>query len=158
VYLLNDFTLSPVFNIRGLDLDSGLTYQNYPIYKTVNSVQFRNYIGIDENNYLINKVNAYENSDGVIKLGKQQVIYNNGVRPLAIQFNVQDIRYLSDGITIDTTYTTPGADTLAELAKYTKGFFIVRQERVLTIYAQGVAISKTNDGFGNLPLLKSDNN
>ena len=158
IYLLNDFTLSPVFNIRGLDLDSGLIYQNYPIYKTVDSVQFRNYIGIDENNYLINKVNAYENSDGVIKLGKQQVIYNNGVRPLAIQFNVQDVRYLSDGVTIDTTYITPGADTLAELAKYTKGFFIVRQERVPTIYAQGVAISKTNDGFGNLPLLKSDNN
>lgn len=145
VYLLNDFTLSPVFNIRGLDFDTATAVPYYhvdPVYTAVSGV--RNYIGVDDNKYLINKVNQYENSDGVIKLNQKQVMFNtpstSGVQPLGVQFNIID------------------ANTITELQKYTKGFFIVRQERVPTIYAQGVTISKTNDKFGNLPLLKYNNN
>lgn len=137
VYLLNDYTLSPVFNIRGLNFDESYSYSDQPLFYTSGE---RRYINTTEDGYLENGINSFENAAGVIKINKKQVIYNNGVNPLGIKLKIQY------------------QETLTKLKKLTKGFFIVRQERIPTIYAQGVSISKTKDKYGNIPIIKSNNN
>lgn len=131
VYILPDFTLSPVFNIRGLDLSIGSSVTDIEVNNLENE---RFYINSDADGYLINKTNYFENSKGVIKLPKVPVITENGVFPLGITFTFSNsvINYLKE---------------------YTKGFFFVRQKRIPTILAQGCTIGKTKDPFGNLPVL-----
>lgn len=135
VYILNDYTLSSVFNIRGLNFDKSDAYSNQPVFS--NGSTNRNYINTTEEGYIANGVNSFENALGVIKINKRQVIFNNGVKPLGIKFKIQD------------------DSTLTELKKYTKGFFIVRQERIPTIYAQGISIAKTKNDYGNIPIIKA---
>ena len=65
---------------------------------------------------------------------KLQVMWDNGTKPLSIKFT----------------------NTTDDMSKYVKGYFIVRQERIPTIYAQGFSINKTKDKYGNIPVLRGD--
>lgn len=135
VYILPDYTLSPVFNTRGLDFSLGSTTQNFPLYDSNNK---RVYIN-SSNGIINNKLNPFENTKGVIKLPKEQVITSEGVKPLGIKFTF-------GGFENDLSIIT-------ELKKYTRGFFFVRQERIPTILAQGCAIGKTKNDYGNIPII-----
>jgi len=133
VYLLNDFTLSPVFNTRGLDLSIANAVSSYIFEENDERI----YINYDSDGYLINKTNTYENANGIIRLPKNQVIFEDKVKPLGIKFILQQ-------------------GTIERLKTKTKGFFIVRQERIPTIYAQGITIGKTANEYGNLPVIKNE--
>lgn len=140
VYILSDFTLSPVFNIRGLDLSLNQSNKLFDIYDENGK---RIYIDSDSDGYIINKSNDFENIKGVIKFPNNQVIFEDGVKPLGIKFTFQ---------TDDNNL-----NVIDELKKYTKGFFFVRQKRIPTILAQGCTIGKTKDAYGNIPILSINN-
>lgn len=135
VYILPDFTLSPVFNIRGLDFSIGNQHKSFDLYDNENKRVYINSL----DGLINNRINYFENSKGVIKLPKQQVITSEGVTPIGLKF----------------TFGESENDTsiINELKKYTKGFFFVRQERIPTILAQGCAIGKTKDEYGNIPII-----
>lgn len=135
VYILPDFTLSPVFNIRGLDFSIGNQHKSFDLYDNENKRVYINSL----DGLINNRINYFENSKGVIKLPKQQVITSEGVTPIGLKF----------------TFGESENDTsiINELKKYTKGFFFVRQERIPTILAQGCAIGKTKDEYGNIPVI-----
>lgn len=134
VYLLNDYTLSPVFNTRGFNFDQT---NIIPTVFSAGELNNRNLISIKDDYYLEDG-KPFENSKGVIKVGALQVIDIGGVNPIGIKFTVDD------------------PNTLKILETYTKGFFLVRQERIPTIYAQGLVIGKTEKDFGNIPLIKAN--
>jgi len=134
VYILNDYTLSPVFNTRGLNFDISESYSNHPVFS---SGTIRSYIKTTEDGFISGGINTFENAKGVIKINKKQVIFSDGVKPIGIKFTNENI------------------ETLTEIKKYTKGFFIVRQERIPTIYAQGLSIYKTKNDYGNIPVIKN---
>ena len=140
VYILNDFTLSPVFNIRGIDLSNSPEFLQKPIYNIIDGEKERIYIDVDNNGYL-NKGTNFENSKGVIKLPKIEIIKSEGVYPIGIKFEFH--KKLDDN----------DEDLITELKKYTKGFFFVRQERIPTILAQGCTIGKTKNEYGNVPVI-----
>lgn len=135
VYILPDFTLSPVFNIRGLDFSIGNQHKSFDLYDNEKKRVYINSL----DGLINNRINYFENSKGVIKLPKQQVITSEGVTPIGLKF----------------TFGESENDTsiINELKKYTKGFFFVRQERIPTILAQGCAIGKTKDEYGNIPVI-----
>ena len=134
VYILKDYTLSPVFNIRGLALGDGDVIP----FDIKDLEDKRIYVDYDDLGYIAGRTNEFDNAKGVIKLSKKSVIKSDGVYPLGLKFTFQD-------------------GTLEELKKYTKGFFFVRQKRIPTILAQGCAIGKTKDQFGNIPVLPVNN-
>ena len=134
VYVLNDYTLSPVFNIRGVkELSEGYKFTNFHINDPINHDQ----------DYIIEKSNGLENSKGVFKINSEDSVFSmgNSTRPLGLRFN-----FTSD--VIDGDRTTEG------LSDITKGFFFVRQRRIPTILAQSVGISTTKKG--NLPIVKTN--
>ena len=135
VYILPDFTLSPVFNIRGLDFSIGSQHKSFDLYDNEEKRVYINSL----DGLINNRVNYFENSKGVIKFPKQQVITSEGVIPIGLKF----------------TFGESENDTsiINELKKHTKGFFFVRQERIPTILAQGCAIGKTKDDYGNIPVI-----
>ena len=135
VYILPDFTLSPVFNIRGLDFSIGNQHKSFDLYDNEKKRVYINSL----DGLINNRVNYFENSKGVIKFPKQQVITSEGVIPIGLKF----------------TFGESENDTsiINELKKHTKGFFFVRQERIPTILAQGCAIGKTKDDYGNIPVI-----
>jgi len=138
VYILNDYSLSPVFNVRGLDLtDNAGAVKEFNIYDETSLTTKRLYIDYDSKGYITGRTNNFDNAKGVVKLPKKEVITNNGVVPIGIKFEFY------------------GSDRKLEdlLSEQTKGFFIVRQKRIPTILAQGCAIGKTNNEYGNIPVL-----
>lgn len=136
VYILPDYTLSPAFNIRGGVFSNG-KYK----YSSISSES----IDLDENGFIIskdpNRSIEYENGYGVVKMEyineagrvSESAIRDSNVVPLGISFE------FSDKFVVE------------ELQKYTKGFFIVRQKRIPTIYCQGITIGL--DEESHLPLL-----
>lgn len=147
VYVLHDDTVSPVFNIRGVnglkEINSGaslfenrvgtqFTYK--PLYDEEGK---RAYIEVDDEGFLINSSKDLENGKGVIRINylKDSLVTNGGVFPLAIDFNIE-------------------TEILEEMYKYAKGFFFVRQKRIPTILAQGVTIGV--DETSDIPTLKAN--
>ncbi len=143
VYVLNDYTLSPVFNIRGIKTLTPSTTWSKSLMKLISVSK----IEVQEDN-IIEKSGGLENNKGVFKIehseNPQNKSYNlyssSGIRPLGIRF-----KFNSDVLT----------NELEGLPAFTKGFFIVRQKRIPTILAQTVGISTTNNG--KLPTIKIDN-
>lgn len=137
VYILNDYTLSPVFNIRGIkELTEDQTFQiNTTIKNTINY----------QEDFIIENTGGLENAKGVFKISSNEVSVFNGGRP---------ITPLGVGVTFNNSVIEgipeEGWPGLKDL---TKGFFIVRQKRIPTILAQAVGISTTKNG--NLPLINS---
>lgn len=134
VYIMNDFTLSPVFNIRGIyELTENPQYQTYKLY---NDQGEREYIPINKETNLLDNQN--ENSKGVIKIkysGNQ--LDKSGVVPIGLNFKVQ-------------------SGVVELLKKYTKGFFFVRQKRIPTTLCQAVTIGL--ETTSHLPVIPVGNN
>ena len=140
VYIMNDNSLSPVFNTRGgnniknipisnILTDIGSLYTYSPLYDNENN---RSYIN-EGVNYSIENGKLNENTKGVIRImDNTGPITSDGVSPLAIQFNVE-------------------GETLNLLSKLVKGFFFVRQKRIPTTLCQGLTIGI--DDSSGLPMM-----
>lgn len=147
VYILNNYTLSPVFNIRGInELNTTTKFKEIPIYNDKGgrnkiirnketfeiSYRYKDENGLIESNYL----SPNENSKGVIKIN-----YDDKNNP---QFG--------DKITnaIGFNFNIP-EDLLQELEGKVRGMFIVRQKRNPTTMCQTVPI--LSDKSSKLPAL-----
>lgn len=130
VYILNDYTLSPVFNIRGTrTLPTSMDYYS-DVPQLYTSEGERNYISIVESNYNIEGTD--DNSKGVIYIPKSD---KNGIQVNSIQIHIPRavLEYLNDNIKI-------------------KGLFFVRQKRIPTILCQTAILPI--DTVSGLPALK----
>ena len=110
VYIMNNNTLSPVFNIRGT-LDKKPNYKDYYIYK--NNEENRNYLPYDEQTGLIIGGNN-ENIYGVFRIGTEE---NEFTKVFGIKMEYRTGKDTSEFI-----------DELHSLG--VKGFFFVRQNRI----------------------------
>lgn len=132
VYILSDSSLSPVFNIRGIEnLNKDTQYSTIPLYDNNGS---RNYIVTEEDTYkIVTDTQSYgtgitikpsgknlENSKGVISLGGEGYDTHK-VLGLDIKTNKEVLNYLKNVLKI-------------------KGFFFVRQKRIPTILCQAYTI------------------
>lgn len=133
VYILNDYTLSPVFNIRG----TKVLHTDINSYGEVPSIfddsGDRKYISILESSFLIENSNN-DNSKGVFQIPKQ---FNPGFVVNGIQINIpkQVVNYLSNKV---------------------KGLFFVRQKRIPTILCQTITLPV--ESCSEVPLLKGTEN
>lgn len=142
VYILNDYSLSPVFNIRGIK-------ELHPSTEWSEDFRLRSIslFDIESQDSIIQNTNGLENDKGVFKINHSasSFVTNNvftngeGIKPIGIRF-----KFNSDVLT----------NNVEGLPLFTKGFFIVRQKRIPTILAQAVGISTTKNG--SLPTIKSD--
>ena len=138
VYILPNSTLSPVFNIRGIDiLSNNSSFTQFSITDTIN-------FGED---YLIQNLNieSKENIKGVFKIDTSSSMFNGSgsIKPIGIKFNFT-------GGVLDGDETS-GLKGLKEL---TKGFFFVRQNRIPTIVSQGLAIATATKTYN--PVIKGN--
>lgn len=140
VYILKDWSLSPVFNIRGCILD-----------KNVDNIDWTDLKDLVTNDEGLNtKSSIYENSKGVFKFPNFSVFDSNGCikpRGLSIKFEYDS--------SLDGKYKNE-KDYKELLKEKINGFFFVRQNRIPTFYAQGLVIGKTKNDYGNLPVIKKD--
>lgn len=128
---MKDYSLSPAFNIRGINNLGTNSCTNIPLYTNGS----RNYIEIDENSYLIDQ-DTLENVKGVVRISETlNPIQASSVTPIGIN------------ISIDT-------DVLETLQNYCKGFFIVRQKRIPTTLAQALVIYLDQNSY--LPCISDD--
>ena len=126
VYILEDNTLSPVFNIRGWD---GVNNSTIPTNLNVRINNQRTYLEVNQDTWEINgSTLKLENALGVCRLNHE---YNTN-ETIGIKFTVSQ-------------------DIIDELKNYVKGFFFVRQKRIPTILAQAMTIGF--DSFSELPCI-----
>ena len=139
VFILPDYTLSPVFNTRGINNLGEITPTTLSVTNANNE---RQYIDIDENNYLLKNGNTanLENVKGVVRFSPtMNPIGTDGtVTPIGIRFTLDD------------------SDAIGYIKKYCKGFFFVRQKRIATTLAQALTIYQDQNCF--LPCLKENPN
>lgn len=148
VYILNNGTLSPVFNIRGMYFnENDAEYTDFPILQKNGDEQSRLYISSNEDTGIIYKngtdasteaTESLENIYGVLRIetGLKQEISN----VIGIQIDIQDKDIL-----------------FQELRKHNiKGYFFVRQKRIPLRLCQAFTIGV--DGESNTPLLYTDSN
>ena len=144
VYIMNDDSLSPVFNLRGCEFKS--VYDKSNTSKTVDN---NNLVGRNTNtlykdskiqyidrNTFINGERYLDNSFGVFKTPFVSVVdyASKEVNPLYFKFEFKP-------------------EVIKELKKYkVKGYFIVRQKRIPTIVAQGLSIGVDNSS--HIPMIK----
>lgn len=137
MYILNDYTLSPVFNIRGVkELTTSQKWLEYSTVKPSTKVNI-------QDDYSIEGTKGEHNSKGVFRINLKEsansIFSNTGdIKPLGLKFN-----FLGSIV-----------NGLGGLKELTKGFVIVRQKRIPTILAQSVGISTSK--HGSLPLIKSE--
>lgn len=160
VYIFNDNSLSPVFNVPGVDF----TIQNISANDLFDQNSLNTLIQreAEPDDWYFDK-RLLLNSRGVIKFpAKSNYEIKGGVlypKPLAITFNIEHIGHDQATITYDDqntpTYTYSGL-TAEEFFKENdiKGLFFVRQKRIPTILAQGLAIGLTKKDFGAIPVIK----
>lgn len=143
VWLMPDNTLSPVFNIRGLDkipyrdenTDIASSYTHESVYIVKDGKRQRNYIKINENYRIGQKSDVIENSKGVIR------IYDKG--------SIGGHQLYNLGFAVDHAI-------LEELKGKVKGFFIVRQKRIPNILAQ--ALTMGFDQNSGIPIIHVNDN
>ena len=128
VFMLENYSLTSVFNIRGGDLSAPDVFSKIPLDSS-------NIVKYDDAGFLLdengNKISS-ENAFGIYKMPSENAF--GGL--LGIEFSIPEgvLQKLQDlGI---------------------KGYFFVRQNRKPIIIGQGVAIGKTSKDFGNIPVLK----
>lgn len=162
-YILNDYTVSPVFPMRGrneLRVHSNISntmwredYTSIPVYTNGNpnpdGSARRNKIIINESDY------AIMNSDGT-PTGKP---LENGAGVIRIlQRDGDPVQYSGEGESAQTTpiglYVAFDPDAVKELKKHVKGFCIVRQKRIPTILAQALTVGLDLSSF--TPVIKSE--
>lgn len=135
VYILEDYSLSPVFNVRGtFKLTDNPQYEDFAFADKEGN---RQYIPIDKNNHLLS--NGLENTKGVVKIeSTKSIISSNGITPIGLEFRIakECIKALKD-LNI-------------------KGFFFVRQKRNKTILCQAFPIGiERVSGLPTLPIVDS---
>jgi hypothetical protein len=139
VYILNDDTLTPVFNLRGCNFDICNSNMERDSYDLVNlyadrATRKQNYL--ERDSFLTNGL-YLDNTFGVFKNPKISLYDYEGVKPIGYKI-------------------TLSPDVMYELhAHNIKGYFIVRQKRIPTILAQGLAIGIDNSSY--IPMLKTSN-
>lgn len=136
VYMMNDNSLSPVYNIRGRNgipehSDTKEYYQNIPLFQdksTTDGENVRRYIDcIDETSYEFIDRSNNENSKGVIR-----IVDNDSLDIYSLKFKISD-------------------EVLQYLKGKVKGFFFVRQKRIPTILGQALLLPIEKNS--SLPLL-----
>ena len=136
VYMMNDNSLSPVYNIRGRNgipmySQEGDFYQNIPLYQdksTTDGENVRRYIDcIDETSYEFIDRSNNENSKGVIR-----IIDNDCLEVYSLKLQISD-------------------EVLEYLKGKVKGFFFVRQKRIPTILGQALLLPIEKNS--SLPLI-----
>lgn len=141
VYIMNDDSLTPVFNLRGCEFksvyDKSKTVDNNNlISRSMNTLYKDGKIQYLDRNTFINGGRYLDNSFGVFKTPFISVFdyTKQEVNPLYFKFEFsQEVR--------------------DELKKHkVKGYFIVRQKRIPTIVAQGLSIGVDNSSY--IPMVK----
>lgn len=137
VYILNDDSLSPVYNIRGIDSlpnesEAKLENGKYTQQAMFNGDE-RVYISYDEITYAIDESAStnLENAKGVIRI-KDSTSTDLQVYSINVHVPKNVIQYLKE-------------------SKKIKGFFFVRQKRIPTILAQAFVMG--HDSLSGLPLI-----
>lgn len=159
VYILNDFSLSPVFNIRGKNNLPVMTNIDSNPYDTAGYTKLKVYTNFDsDGNPILNKVG--------IDSGDYGIIDESGNKTSDLENAMGVIRISSSGLSqikgsgVDMTSTPIGLrvafdeDALKVLKRKVKGFFIVRQKRIPTILAQALTIGLDKNAY--VPLLYVD--
>ena len=136
VYILPDFTLSPVFNTRGINLLTPTTsFTSFTVESKINY----------QEDYIIEGTSSTypENAKGVFKIDSTNSMFNgyNEIVPIGVKFN----------FTNDVLDGVPSKN-IKGLKDLTNGFFIVRQKRIPTILAQSVAIGSAEKTYN--PVIK----
>ena len=137
VYILNDYTLSPVFNTRGIkELGNTTLFKAYSTNETIN-------IGEDYNFETSYDNDNPENSKGIFKINNSVGVFNGSeeIKPIGIKFNFSE-----SVISGNADIGSPG------LKDFTKGFFLVRQKRIPTLLTQAVGIATSSKAY--IPVLK----
>lgn len=140
VYIMNDGSLSPVYNIRGRDVipqledifnsEVGYSTENYEVLDSDGNRQF---ISSDEATFQIENTSDLENVKGVIRLKGSDTQAQEPVYSIGVFMPEEAINYLKGKVL---------------------GFFIVRQRRVPTILGQALVLPiERNSGT---PAIKSD--
>lgn len=148
VYIMSDNSLSPVFNVRGVEkLNPSTVYSEIPMWKEDESGgRVRNYIVSEEETYKIITENVsygtddLENSKGTNDLENSKGVISLNMPPtdshqiFSINFQVENqvLEYIKNKLNI-------------------KGFFFVRQKRIPTILCQAYTIGL--DRESNTPIL-----
>lgn len=147
VYILKDDSVSPVFSVRGRNNLSEISSATLPFknkigqlyaYKNLYDDQGKRvYMEVNEDGYILDGKSDLENGRGVIRINYNGsgVIKEDGIHPLGIDFNIEK-------------------DTLAEIKKFAKGFFFVRQKRIPTTLVQGITVGV--DNVSNVPTLRAE--
>ena len=161
VYIFKDNSLSPVFNIQGIDFskaDVGASYYAQAFFQNGENAwecstedSFLNKSILINNNEQKDISSWKLNSKGVIKFDRTSVFGKSKdsilqPTPLGIQFDFSHVHKKS--------YNDVYTQDLFELHGI-KGFFFVRQKRIPTIIGQGVAIGVTDKEFGSIPTIKN---
>lgn len=151
VYIMNDDSLSPVFNLRGCEFksvyddskeeESENAKNNNLCERSMNTLLSDDgKIQYLDRNTFINGGKYLDNSFGVFKtpfvpvINYSELPENNKVTPLYFKFKFS-------------------SEVIEELKKYkVKGYFIVRQKRIPTIVAQGLSIGVDNSSY--IPMIK----
>lgn len=133
VYILKDFSLSPVFDIQGVDY-AYMAEKNRSFQKLEDNQELQ----YDDFGYVLD-TQMCQNIYGITTFRRQNLLTPNGTYPLGV-------RFLFTG-TEDKN-----------ISKYINGYFFVRQKRKPIILAQGVAIGKTLEGYNNFPCVKKTDN
>ena len=135
VYILNDYTLSPVFNIRGIkELSHNTSFDLTG--KLENIIEY-------QEDYIIKDTKGLENAKGVFKINTDKAVFSDDgpIKPIGLKFTFNNSVVEGDEMNVG-------------LKDLTKGFFFVRQQRIPTILAQSIGIATTK--HGNLPTIQSE--
>lgn len=128
VYIMNDYSLSPVFNIRGIK-----ELKKDTVFRTINIDKPIEY---GEDYFILNSSHLAsnpENVKGLFKINNDNYDtfdVNKSIKPIGLKFKIQAT--ILDGTAKSTS-----------IKNITKGFFIVRQKRIPTIISQGISIATT---------------
>lgn len=152
VYIMSDNSLSPVFNIRGIEnlSDNIEIYSDIPMWKDDNDHALgRNYIIVDEESQ---KIVADTESYGNVSITGSSHSFENAKGVISINTEVDNGKQNVYGIKISTTREV--INYLANVLKI-KGFFYVRQKRIPTILCQAYTIGV--DPESRTPILPIEN-
>lgn len=150
VYIMSDNSLSPVFNVRGIEnLNSDTKYSNIPMWRDVGGIKTRNYIVSDEETYKIitEDISYGSSSSGRSEEDSSRADLENSKGVIAINMPSTDSQQIYS-INFDVAY-----EVLTYLRQdlNIKGFFFVRQKRIPTILCQAYTIGL--DKESKVPIL-----
>lgn len=151
VYIMNDDSLSPVFNLRGCEFKS--------VYDDSKEGESEN---AENNNLCERSMNTLFSDDGKIQYLDRNTFINGGKyldnsfgvfkTPFVPVINYSELSENNKVTPLYFKFKFP-PEVIKELKKYkVKGYFIVRQKRIPTIVAQGLSIGVDNSSY--IPMIK----